>query len=118
MKKIIFAMVFLLMAQSFVLADEVIDSSGNIIPCKIVTVMNGLIEYKKDGNLYTFCREKDSIIFNDYVDVREKLFRKHHIKRYSGKIIVKDLENVIIRNEKGDIDIPWYRVKFIGIYKP
>ncbi|MDD3435804.1 MAG: hypothetical protein PHC64_01480 [Candidatus Gastranaerophilales bacterium] len=117
MKKIILAGLLFFMAQSLVVADEIIDSKGNITPCKVVTVMNGLIEYKKDGSLYNFEREKDSLIYNDYVDVRDKFFKNAKITRYTGKIVVKDVENVILRNENGDVNIPWYRVKFIGIYK-
>ena len=117
MKKIILAICFLLAAQSFVFADEIIDSKGVVIPCKIETVYDGFIEYKKDGNLYFFTREKTSPVFNDYVDVRLKLFKKESVTRYSGKVIVKDMWNVIIRNENGDINIPWYRAKSVGIYK-
>lgn len=118
MKKVILAFCFLFMLQSFVFADEIIDSNGNIIPCKVITVADGLVEYKKDGNLYCFAREINSPVFNDYVDVRVKLLKKESVTRYSGKIILKDLENVRLRNENGDMDIPFYRVKFIGIFKP
>lgn len=118
MKKIILMFCFLFMFQSFVLADEIIESNGNVIPCKIITVADGLVEYKKDGNLYSFTREVNSPVFNDYIDVRTDLFKKEAILRYSGKIIIKDLENVRLRNDNGDMDIPFYRVKFIGVYKP
>lgn len=118
MKKIIFAVCFLFMLQPFVSADEIIDAAGNVTPCKIITVAGGLIEYEKNGNKYSFARQEDSLIFNDYVDVKTDLFKKEAVTRYSGKIIVKDLENVRIRNEDGDMDIPWYRVKFVGIYRP
>lgn len=119
MKKILTACFLFLMVQSFAFADEIIDSKGNITPCKIITVSDGLIEYKKDGNLYSFTRSQDSLIFNDYVDVRTELFRRNPvITRYSGKVIIKDLENVRLRNENGDMDIPFYRVKFVGIYRP
>lgn len=120
MKKIFLAICFLfLMAQSFVFADEIVDSKGNVTPCKIVTVSDGFVEYNKDGNLYSFVRSKDLLIFNDYVDVRIELLKKNPIiTRYSGKVIVKDLESVRLRNENGDMDIPFYRVKSVGIYKP
>lgn len=120
MKKIGLAICFLL-AQIFLpcaFADEIIDSNGTIVPCRIETVSGGLIEYKKDGNLYCFQREKDSPVFNDYIDVRDKLYKRHSIERYTGKIILKDSEGVRIRNQNGDMAIPWYRVKFVGIYKP
>lgn len=126
MKKIILMVCFLLMVQlvahiftqSSVFADEILDSKGNIIPCKIETVEEGFIEYHKDGNLYTFTRTENSPVFNDYIDVRLKLLKKDSITRYSGKIIAKDMWSTILRNENGDIDIPWYRVKFVGVYKP
>lgn len=118
MKKILITSLIFFAFQSIVLADEIIDSKGQIIPCKIETVMDGFIEYKKDGSINYFAREKYQPIFNDYVDVRTKLNKKDSIQRYSGKIIVKDFGGVRIRNEHGDINIPWYRVKFIGIYKP
>lgn len=118
MKKIILTVCFLFMAQSFVFADEIIDAAGNVIPCKIINISDGFIEYEKEGNRYSFIRNEDQVIFNDYVDVRTKLFDKTAITRYSGKILIKDLENVRIRNEDGDMDIPWYRVKFVGIYRP
>lgn len=118
MKKILLTICLFLITPVLVFADEIIDSKGVITPCRIITVADGLIEYKKDGNMYTFKREKDSLIFNDYVDVREKIFKREKPVRYTGKVIFKDLENVILRNENGDIDIPWYKIKFIGIYKP
>lgn len=126
MKKIILTFCFLLIAQIFTkfpsnspaFADEVVDSKGIIIPCRIETVEEGFVEYKKDGNLYTFTRDENSPIFNDYIDVRQKLFKKDSVERYSGKIVVKDMWSTIIRNENGDIDIPFYRVKFVGVYKP
>lgn len=121
-KKIIFAICFLFLVQffvkSFVLADEIIDNGGNITPCKLETVVGGLIEYRKDGNLYSFQREKDQPIFNDYVDVRDKLFKSDSIVRYSGKILIKDSDGLTIASEKGLMAIPWYRIKFIGVYKP
>lgn len=123
MIKKIFAVSFLFMLalainQSFVCADEILDSKGNIAPCKIETVMDGLIQYKKDGSLYSFQRSKDQPIFNDYVDVRVNLFKKESDIRYTGKIIAKDSDITRIRNENVDMEIPWYRVKFIGVYKP
>lgn len=126
MKKIIFAICFLfigllgaqIFAQSAAFADEIIDAQGNIIPCKIETVEDGFIEYYKDGNLHTFTREENSPVFNDYVDVRVKLLKKDSVIRHSGKILVKDMWSVIMQNENGQMDIPWYRVKFVGVYKP
>lgn len=118
MKKIILAVYFLFVSQHFVITDKIIDSQGNVIPCRIVTVADGLIEYKKDGNLYSFARTENPLIFNDYVDVRTKIFKDEVVTRYSGKVIVKDTENVRLRNENGDMDIPFYRVKAVGIYKP
>lgn len=118
MKKIILTIFVLMITQSVIFADEIIDSKGTITPCRIVTVSAGLIEYSQDGNRYFFEREKDSLIFNDYVDVREHLLKRHSVVRYNGKVIIKDLENVVLKNDKGNIDIPWYRVKHIGIYKP
>lgn len=118
MKKIILVCFLVLMAQNFVFADEVIDAKGKVIPCRIVTVVDDLVEYKKDGNLYSFTRPKESLVFNDYVDVRVKLYKKHSIERYFGKVIIKDLENVRLRTENGDMNIPWYRVKFVGVFKP
>lgn len=118
MKKIISVCFLFLMAQSFALADEIIDARGTVIPCKIVTVVDGFIEYKEGGNLNRFAREKDSLIFNDYVDVRGNIFKKEGIKRYFGRIIVKDVEGVKLRTEGTDIDIPRCKIKFIGLYKP
>lgn len=126
MKKIILVCFLVVMAKfmsatlapSSAFADEVVDSKGVIIPCKIETVCDGLIEYKKDGCLYNFTREKDCLVFNDYVDVRVNMLKKNNITRYNGKIIAKDLWAVKIRNDNGDIEIPWYKIKFIGIYKP
>lgn len=126
MKKIILVCFLFLMAQVWVkplafnkaYADEIIDSKGNIIPCKIETVEDGLIEYHKNGSLHTFAREQNSNIFNDYVDVRLNLLEEDSVTRFSGKVIVKDMWSTVLRNENGDMDIPWYKVKFIGVYKP
>lgn len=118
MKKIFIVCFAFLITQGLSFADEIIDASGNISPCRIETVSGGLIEYKKDGNLYSFQREKDSLIFNDYVDVRTKFLKGKTIQRITGKIIAKDFDGLKIRNENGDMYVPLYRVKFIGIYKP
>jgi len=125
MKKIISVLFILVLAQVYAqvatFADEIVDSKGVTTPCKIETVVGGLIEYTKEGNLYSFQREKDSLVFNDYVDVRVKIDVQNKeipATRYSGQIIAKDCEGVIIRNESGDMHIPWYRVKFVGVYKP
>lgn len=122
MKKIIFGFCFLFMVQmtlpSAVFADEIVDSSGTLTPCKVETVMDGLIEYKKNGVLNYFERSENQPVFNDYVDVRTKWFKRNTIERLSGKILLKDAWNLRIRNANGDVDIPFYRVKFIGVYKP
>lgn len=122
MRKIMFAVGVLLlivsMAKSIVFADEIIDANGTITPCRIITVVDGFIEYTKDGNLNKFAREKDSLIFNDYVDVRGNIFKKNSGKRYFGRVLIRDLEGVRIKTENTDIVIPRYKVKFIGIYKP
>jgi hypothetical protein len=118
MKKIILICFLFLMAQSLVFADEIIDAKGVVIPCKIITVADDFVEYKKDGNLYSFSRPDESLVFNDYIDVRDNLFKRNSIKRYFGKVIIKDLENVRLRTENGDMEIPWYRVKFVGVFKP
>jgi len=106
------------MAQSLVFADEIIDAKGKVIPCKIVTVVDDFVEYEKDGNLYSFSRPDESLVFNDYVDVKVKLYKKHSTERYFGKVLIKDWENVRLRTENGDMDIPFYRVKFVGVFKP
>jgi hypothetical protein len=118
MKKIILTCFLFLMTQSLVFADEIIDAKGKVILCKVVTVADDFVEYKKDGNLYSFSRPDESLVFNDYVDVRVKLYKRHSIERYFGKILVKDWENVRLRTENGDMDIPFYRVKFVGVFKP
>lgn len=118
MKKFLAVCFLVLMTQSFVLADEIIDAKGNIIPCKVETVMDGLVEYRKEGALFSFARNKEQAIYNDYVDMRVNLLKKTGDKRVFGKILYKDSTGVRIRNEDGDMSIPWYRVKFVGVYKP
>lgn len=118
MKRFLLVCFLVLMTQSLVVADEIIDAKGNIVPCKIETIMDGLIEYKKDGSLHTFARENDQTVYNDYVDVRVISSKKISSQRIFGKIIHKDLAGVKIRNEDGDMMIPWFRVKFVGVYKP
>lgn len=115
-----FALIFgvLLMTQGLTLADEIIDSKGNITPCNIVTVSDGFIEYEKDGCLNSFCRKAESAIFKDYVDVRTNLSKKKEITRYTGNVIIRDFSGVKIKTENGDMQIPWYKVKFIGMYNP
>jgi len=118
MKKLLLILCFLLISNTAVFADEIIDSKGVTLPCKIETVMGGLVEYKKNGNLYSFAREEDSPIFNDYVDVEEHLFKKKSVARYFGKIIIKDMWGITLQNSSGNIQIPFFRVKFVGVYKP
>lgn len=122
MKKIlVFCGLFLLvqlLTNIPVFADEVIDANGNIIKCTVETVEADFVEYKKDGNLYNFTREHSSPIFNDYIDVRVKLYQKKSIDRITGKIVLKDMWGSVIQTEKGQIDIPFYRIKHVGVYKP
>lgn len=121
MKKIILILgiIGLFVVNNSAFSDEIIDSKGNITPCKIVTVGEGLIEYQKDGCLNTFCRDMNQPVFNDYVDVRTTLISRHEvITRYCGTIIMKDFSGVKINTQSGVMTIPWYRVKFVGIYKP
>lgn len=118
MKKLLLILSFLLITNTPVFADEIIDARGTIIPCRIETIMDGLIEYKKDGNLYSFTRAQDSPVFNDYVDVRTNLLKRHSISRYIGKIIVKDMWGMTLQNENGNINIPFYKIKYLGVYKP
>lgn len=107
-----------LISQIAAFADEIIDTQGNIIKCKVETVEEDFVQYKKDGNLYTFTRENNSSIFDDYIDVRVHLNKEDSVTRISGKIIAKDMWGVIIKNDSGLIDIPFFRIKFVGVYKP
>lgn len=122
MKKIILVCLIALFVQVFVKtcvsADEILDSKGNITPCKIETVVGGFIEYHKDGKLCKLVRSEDNLVYNDYVDVRDCLYKRDSVKRYTGKIITRDMWGVRLRDDNGDTDIPFYKVKFIGIYKP
>ena len=118
MKKIILLVCFLfLMTNSSVFADEIIDSKGAIIPCKIETVGEDFVEYRKDGNLYSFVRPNNSTVFNDYAEVKPNLFKKD-TQRLVGKIYVRDMWGVKINTNDGLVDIPFYRVKMLGVYKP
>lgn len=118
MKKIFLTCFLFLMVQNLVFSDEVIDSKGFVVPCKVITVQEGFVEYLKDGNLYMFTREEQSPVFNDYVDLRRNLLKQDDVTRYSGSIVVKDMWSTIIQNESGQIDIPFYKVKSVGVYKP
>ena len=118
MKKFLLICLIVLASQGLAFADEIINESGTTIQCKIITVGDGLFEYKKDGFIYSFHRASSENLFPDYVDARTKLFSKNSIKRYTGKIIVKDAQGVRIRTSDGDIQIPWYKVHFIGVFKP
>lgn len=118
MKKLLLILSFLLITNSAVFADEIIDAKGTITPCHIETVMGGLVEYKKDGNLYSFARAQSSPVFNDYVDVKTNLLKRDSISRFFGKVIIKDMWGLTLNNENGNIKVPFYKVKFVGIYKP
>lgn len=118
MKKILSAIFIFLMAQSFVFADEIINAKGDILPCKVVTVSSDYIEYEKNGCLYSFSRQFEQPVFNDYVDVRMIVDKKVVTQRISGKIYFKDFGGVKIKTQSEEMQIPWYRVKFIGIYNP
>lgn len=118
MKKMLLTVLAVFLVQSAVLADEIIDSKGNIIPCNIVGVSDGLIEYEKDGCYFTFNRAFNDPVFSDYVDVRKNFFRNVVVERVQGYLSCKNMGGVIIKNQNGIMDIPWYRVKNTGVYKP
>lgn len=122
MKKILVFCGLFLLVQLFTnvkaFADEIIDAKGVIIPCRIETIEADFVEYKKDGNLCTFTREQNSLVFNDYIDVRNQLYKRDSINRISGKIIIKDMWGATMETENGQIDIPFYRIKHVGVYKP
>lgn len=117
MKKLVLLISLILLAQTFAFADEIIDSKGVVTPCKVVTVCEGLVEYEKDGCLYFFKRDLNQPVFNDYIDVITNLSKPvTSVKRYSGNIIFRDFGGVRIKTIEGDTQIPWYKVKFVGIY--
>jgi len=118
MKKILLLVVVLLLTQSFVLADEIIDSKGNITPCKIITIEDGLIEYQKDGCMLSFERVNKDPVFADYVDVRKIISKKVSVERISGYLSVKNFAEVVIKTSDGVMNIPWYWVKNVGVYRP
>jgi len=119
MKKLALLFGLLLMTQSFAFADEIINSKGEITPCKIETVSAGFIEYTKERCIYSFTRDMNQPVFNDYVDIKtNKMFKDEVLVRYSGKIIVKDFGGVKITTQNGLMDIPASRIKFVGIYNP
>ena len=120
MKKfaVIFSVFVLFLTSACAFADEIVDAQGNVTTCTITSIDNGLIEYNKDGMARTFTREVSSPVFNDYVDVQTNIYKKTSIVRYTGQIILKDFEEVIIQTNEGNMRIPWYKVKLIGVYKP
>ena len=122
MKKILLTVCVLLMAQFFaqssVFADEIIDGKGNITPCSFVMVADGLIEYQKDGCLFSFQRVNKDPVFGDYVDVKKNFFKDVVTERISGLVYCKNLGGVVITANGENMNIPWYRVKNIGMYKP
>lgn len=117
-KLLIFLGIIFLSLQTNVFADEIIDSHGNITNCKIISVSSGLVEYKNGGIYKTFTREKDSNIFNDYVDVGMIVLNNDDTKRIIGKILTKDYMETTIKTSEGLYYIPWYKVIKIGIYNP
>lgn len=119
MKKFLLIISVIFLFQTLAFADEIIDSKGNIIPCKIITICDGLIEYQKDGLLNTFYREMNQAIFNDFVDVVDNLKKRKITTRYSGIILFKDPSGIRLQVQNGEtMQIPWYKVKFVGVYNP
>lgn len=118
MNKILSVIFVFLILQGLAFADEIINSKGDILSCKIVTVTDGLIEYEKNGCLYSFTRSFNQPVFNDYIDVRVKLGKNQVVQRISGKIYFKDFGGVKIKTQNEELQVPWYRVKFVGIYNP
>lgn len=117
-KNIFFIIIMLLFIQN-AYADEIIQADGTTTVCKIESVMGGLIEYRQNGSLNYFTRVSQSPIFSDYVIVRDKLFKKEGITRYSGTVVLKNNWNtIILTNDRKYMEIPFFRVKFIGIYRP
>lgn len=122
MKKILLVFGVFLMVNLFfqaaVKADEIIDSRGELINCKIITVADGLIEYEKDGCMLSFQREINDPVFSDYVDVKKNLFKDVVFERISGYVSYKGMGGVVIKRQDEIINIPWYRVQNTGIYRP
>lgn len=108
----------IILAGLHVMADEVIDRSGNTFECKLETVTGGIVEYTRQGNLYSFARTADKALFNDYVDVRTTLWHPTHTERVFGHITYRDHYALMMKTKDGDITIPCYRNHFVGIYKP
>lgn len=118
MKKILLITTLFLLAQLSVFADEIIDASGNVTECKIVTVSEGLIEYDKDGSLFSFVRNSKDNVFNDYVDFVPSLKERQVLERVYGTIIYRDFKSVLIKTKDGNMQIPWYRIRLVGLYRP
>ena len=118
MKKIVLMLAVLLATSTMVFADEIIDSKGTITPCKITSVNDVYVEYQKDGTTHYLQRYKTQPIFNDYVDVFTGVKKGNRVVRYTGKILSKDFRGIFLLNGSENMQIPWYRIKFIGIYDP
>lgn len=119
MKKIVLMLAILLVTPMLVFADEIINSKGTIIPCKITSINDVYVEYQKDGTTHYLQRYKEQPIFNDYVDVFSGVKKGNRIIRYTGKILSKDFRGIfLITGNEENMQIPWYRIKFIGVYDP
>ncbi len=100
-------------------ADEIVQADGTTIPCKIETVMDGLIEYRQNGSLHYFTRVSQSPIFSDYVMVKDRLFKKESLSRYTGRVVIKSTwSTTLLTDDNKYMEIPFFKVKFIGIYRP
>lgn len=118
-KNLLIALCFMISLSNITFADEIIQSDGVAVPCRIETVVDGFVEYYKNGVLYSFARETSSPIFNDYIVVKNKVFTRKNTTKYYGKVLIKNMWNTVLRlNDGTSMNIPFYRVKFIGIYKP
>lgn len=117
---ILFLTIFCFQTACFasIFNDEIVADNGKTIPCHVISVLDGFIEYNSNGSKYKFTRENQSAIFSDYVDVRTKLGKNGITSRYTGTIIYKDYFNLVMRKDGNIVEIPFYRVRQIGIYKP
>lgn len=117
MKKFIITFLAILSLSVPCFADTIYNNNVAVLQGKIEGVMDGLINIKSMGNVYTIVRKEPSPVFKDTVIARRHLISRQTI-RYSGVVVFADSSEVKILCEDTKVVIPRYRVKTIDIYVP
>lgn len=111
MKKLLLSILFTFCFSLPVFADSIIYSNGNVVDCKIIHVVSGMIGAKTKGSFFETVRTLPPDKIQDIVTYG--IIKTNQIK---GEIVYMDQNTLRIKSQNNIQEIKRYKVKNIRIY--